>query len=415
MASISPSELAVELLNHCLRGSRWPEDVLALLVEEALDDDEPRAAAATRALFSILVERLADLFDPRLCDVYAQLFSQVIHQALPELDPAALVARYQTVRQVRPVTKTPTDIYVLSRVTLGADVAITSIVLDAARQRFPDARLWFAGPEKAFQLFEHSPGLRHLPVNYGRRAILADRLGAYHDLKSALSQPHALVLDPDSRLTQLGLLPICPAENHYLFESRSYGGDSTASLSQLTQQWVRDVLGVEDAQPWLHPKFHYDFGSQPVTTVSLGVGENPAKRVADPFEEELLKLLAHAGSLVMVDAGAPGSEEETRVRQAIERTSLSADRIGIHEGSFASFAAMIAASSLFVGYDSAGQHVAAALGIPLICVFAGQASQRMFERWAPDSPGPSAVIQAGAHEPAELLAYVRSALGEDPQ
>lgn len=412
MESISPSELAFELLNHCLRGSQWPEDVLEALTAEALDEDERRAAAATRALFSVLVERLADLFEPRLCDAYARLFARVIEQGLPELEAGSLVRRYEAVRAVRPVTRTPKDIFVLSRVTLGADVAVTSIVLDGARQRFPDARLWFAGPEKAWQLFEHSPGLRHLKVNYGRRAVLADRLGVYHELREALSQPDALVLDPDSRLTQLGLLPVCAEENHHLFESRSYGGDSTASLSRLAQRWVRETLGVEDAQPWLDPKFRYDFGSQPVTAVSLGVGENPAKRVADPFEEELLKMLAHENTLVMVDAGAPGSEEEARVRRAIERTNLASDRVGVHEGSFASFAAMIAASSLFVGYDSAGQHVAATLGIPLICVFAGYASQRMYERWAPDSPGPSAVIQAGYQDPQELLAYVKSALGE---
>ena len=34
------------------------------------------------------------------------------------------------------------------------------------------------------------------------------------------------------------------------------------------------------------------------------------------------------------------------------------------EGSFAGFAAIIAASRLYVGYDSAGQHVAAACGVP---------------------------------------------------
>ena len=52
---------------------------------------------------------------------------------------------------------------------------------------------------------------------------------------------------------------------------------------------------------------------------SLGVGENPAKRVEDPFEEELLLLLSRRWGLVMVDAGAPGSEEEERVRRAAER------------------------------------------------------------------------------------------------
>lgn len=410
MESISPDELAVELLNHCLRGSQWPRDVLRALTEEALDEDERMAAPATRALFGILVERLADLFEPALCDIYAALFSTVIEHALPELRAPDLIARYRQVRAVRPVTSEPADVFVLSRVTLGADVAITSIVLDAARRRFPHARLWFVGPKKAWELFECSPHVRHLPMAYGRRGLLAGRLGIYPELRDALSQPSSLVLDPDSRLTQLGLLPVCPPENHHLFESRSYGGDSSATLPELTRRWVGETLGIDDAQPWLHPKFQYDFTGQRLTTVSLGVGENPAKRIEDPFEPELLQLLAGRGGLVMVDAGAPGSEEEQRVQRAIEATGLAADRIGLHQGSFASFAAMIAASGLYTGYDSAGQHVAAALGIPLITVFAGYASDRMFARWRPDSPGSATVIQAGYRDPQDLLASVRDAL-----
>lgn len=410
MESISPAELAVELLNHCLRGSRWPEDLLAALVSESLDEDERLAAPATRALFSILVERLGDLFEPRLCDTYAELFSRVIAQALPELNAAELAARYRRVREVRPVTRTPRHVFVLSRVTLGADVAVTSIVMDGARRRFPDAELWFAGPHKAWELFERSPGWKHIPVAYGRRGLLGDRLAIYAELKAALARPESLVLDPDSRLTQLGLLPVCGEERHHLFESRSFGGDSSASLPALAQEWVRATLGVEDAQPWLHPKFEYDFGTQPVAAVSLGVGENPAKRVADPFEENLLELLGTTGALVMVDAGAPGGEEEARVRKAIEHSGLAQERIGLHQGSFASFAAIIAASSLYAGYDSAGQHVAAALGVPLISVFAGFASPRMLQRWSPQCPGPCTVIPVQGEEPADVLAAVRRAL-----
>lgn len=148
MESIAPAELAVELLNHCLRGSQWPQDVLQALTDDALDEDERLAAPATRALFSILVERLADLFEPALCDVYAALFSTVIERALPELRASGLQARYRQVRTVRPVTFDPENVFVLSRVTLGADIAVTSILLDAARQRFPKARIWFAGPKR---------------------------------------------------------------------------------------------------------------------------------------------------------------------------------------------------------------------------------------------------------------------------
>jgi ADP-heptose:LPS heptosyltransferase len=39
---------------------------------------------------------------------------------------------------------------------------------------------------------------------------------------------------------------------------------------------------------------------------------------------------------------------------------------------------------LYVGYDSAGQHVASACGVPLISIFRGSVSERFFSRWQPD-------------------------------
>jgi len=79
------------------------------------------------------------------------------------------------------------------------------------------------------------------------------------------------------------------------------------------------------------------------------------------------------------------------------------------EGSFAGFAAIVAQSRLYVGYDSAGQHAAAASGVPLICIFAGFPSPRMFDRWRPVSRH-AAVIRVDRPDPNEVLARVRLAI-----
>ena len=42
---------------------------------------------------------------------------------------------------------------VLSRVTLGADVAVTSVLLAAAKQAWANAEIVFVGPRKNFELF----------------------------------------------------------------------------------------------------------------------------------------------------------------------------------------------------------------------------------------------------------------------
>jgi ADP-heptose:LPS heptosyltransferase len=144
----------------------------------------------------------------------------------------------------------------------------------------------------------------------------------------------------------------------------------------------------------------------PYIAVSLGVGENPAKRIADPFEEQLLALLATRAPLV-IDKGA-GGEEAARVERAVARSGA---RATFWEGSFAGFARIIAGSSLYAGYDSAGQHVAAACGVPLVSVFAGFPTPRMFHRWRPSGPRVT-VIRADQPDPAKILAKVAHALAK---
>jgi ADP-heptose:LPS heptosyltransferase len=371
-------------LDRCLAGDP-PDELPRALIEEPCG----------KALFGILAEGLADRFEPSLCDIYARLFSPVV---------GGSVARYQRVRLPRPVLGEPRRVLVLSRVTLGADVAVTSVLLTAAKERFPNAEIVFVGPSKNFELFADDSRLSHAPIAY-QRGSLRDRLAVSEDLKALAADPDCLLIDPDSRLTQLGLLPIGAGDRYHLFESRSYGGESDRALPELAADWAAETFGVQGAKPYLAiPRDEARY-----ITINLGVGENPAKRIPDPFEEDLIALLAATGEPIVIDKGG-GGEEAARVERAVERA---VERTGVRpqfwEGSFAGFARLIAASRLYVGYDSAGQHVAAALGVPLICIFAGFPAPRMFDRWKPIGPR-STVIRVEHRDPAETLNRVRAAL-----
>ena len=129
---------------------------------------------------------------------------------------------------------------------------------------------------------------------------------------------------------------------------------------------------------------------------------SPAKRIVDPFEEELLKLLGGRGPL-WIDKGV-GGEEAARVGRAAERAGVAAE---FWDGSFAGFASIIAGSPLYVGYDSAGQHVAAAAGVPLISIFAGFPAPRMFDRWRPSGPR-CRVIRVDRADPEVVLEQLRN-------
>ena len=389
MTSTSCEFLAQYLLESCIAGKppvRLPHALL----------EDPCA----RALFGILVEGLADRFEPALCDVYARLFSQ----AIAGQDPAALVARYERVRRTRRVACEPRQVLVLSRVTLGADVAVTSVLLAAAKQAFPNAEIVFAGPRKNFELFAADGRLSHAVVEY-RRGNLQERLAVWDELKALAAAPDCLVLDPDSRLTQLGLLPIGEDDRYHLFESRAYGGESDLNLPALTAKWSQETLGVPNAAAYVSAGQPSGLSTAPYISVSLGVGENQAKRIQDPFEADLLALLSARLPLV-IDRGA-GGEEAARVERAVAQSGA---RATFWEGSFAGFAKVIAGSTLYVGYDSAGQHVAAACGVPLISIFAGFPAPRMFHRWRPSGPH-ATVIRVDQADPARILAQVAYALG----
>jgi hypothetical protein len=345
-----------QLLEYCLRHEPWPSDLL----DRAMAEDEGRA------LLSIVVERLGDLFEPALCRTYDKLFRQVIERACPDLVPR-LRANIET--HAAPAT---TDrVYVLSRITLGADVAVTSVLIDAAKRRYPNAEIVFVGPRKSYEMFEADPSIRHFPAPYARSGALIDRLRA----SASLQFNDGIVIDPDSRLTQLGLISICDERNYFFFKSRSYGGDGLESLPALASRWAHEVFGVEDTRAHIAP---LPSNEPPADiTVSLGVGENPAKRIDGDFERDLLGTLAETGKSVLVDKGGT-LDEHDRVERAL------VPGMRTHDGAFAPFASQIARSKLYVGYDSAGQHVASACGIPLISIFKGFVSERMFQRWRPE-------------------------------
>lgn len=380
------------------------------LIERAVHPDPAVAAPAAVELFRDLIEPLSDSFDSAACRRYVELFVPILARLLPDLEAGALAARYQRVRRLRRFDADPgavRHVFVLSRVTLGADVAVTSVLLDAAKKKFPAAAIHFAGGRKGWELFEADRRLGWLPVEYPRRAPLAEALGVRSTLGAALARPQALVIDPDSRLTQLGLVPVCDEDRYYFFGSRDSGGEGDQPLPELARRWAEETFGVADAAPYIAPAASDD---APEITVSLGVGDNLRKRLADPFEEEILRRLARLQRPMLVDLGA-GDEEAGRVRHALSRSGAAPGQIRTWDGAFAPFADRIRRSRLYVGYDSAGQHVAAACGVPLVSVFAGFPSPRLWQRWRPTGRGPIEVVRVDRPDPAEVLERVDAAIG----
>jgi ADP-heptose:LPS heptosyltransferase len=472
------TEAAAAFLERHTASGHDLRDTVTLLCELASLADPALARIGVYGLFPLLVEPLGDAFTPEACVAYTRLFVQVIQYCRQQPEGAAIdrhlrhlglvteadfLRRAEHIRRLLPFDRESAHqikkAFVLSRVTLGADVAVTSVVLVALKEVFPTAEIRLVANAKTLQLFAGDPRVQLCDIEYPRGGGLIERLTSWQRTAEVIRQEtlgldptEYVIVDPDSRLTQLGLLPLVADERPYLFfESRSYCAAGLQKLSALTAHWLQRVFGMTALlYPYCAPSPRDVAAAkrtistlqrpamQPIVSVNFGVGANPAKRLPDPFEFRLLARLLSEGATVILDKGAD-PEEVARIDTLVgmlggagcrtlaldeghDVVSSPAEVDGASlltwQGSIGRFAALIAASTAYIGYDSAGQHIAAALGVPTIDIFTGFTSPRMPERWSPHGPGPIHVLVLDAAETyssARLDAIVDDVLAHVPR
>lgn len=380
-------QAALNLLQLCISGRPLDFELIRYLAEHE----------CSLPVFRILAEGLADRFEPELCNRYVTIFSRLISAKAHEFSPDFLEARYARVRAVQQCRVEPKQVVVISRVTLGADIAITSVVLEAVKVRFPRAAILLAGSEKSAEMFAQDRRIGHLLHRYPRAATLAECLDSARLLSQQIDAADLLVIDPDSRISQLGIFPVCDEARYHFFESRSFGGSGDSSLGELTSTWLEMTFGIPKAHARISPP-PVEFGSvRPSITVSFGAGGNRNKQMPEQFEHDLIKFLCSRFARVVVDRGF-GEEEASRTDRIIRGTTAQP-----WTGSFARFTSVIAQSGFYLGYDSAGQHAAAAFGVPLITLFKGYPSERMFARWQPTGPGPKRILRVDEATPVDSV------------
>ncbi len=439
------------------------------LTELALSPEGEQSRRATALLFGAVVEPLCDAFSPVAARIYGRVFAQVIdearrHPACREMD-RRLAARGIHGEQdlLRPAHehKLPATnraaigrVLLLSRLTLGADVAIALPALAGLRERFPRAELCIVGTEAARVLVRGHADVRHVAAPYGRGDSLAERLNAWPALCTAVERCleagcPALVVDPDSRLTQLGLLPPLEGARYFHFPSRSYGGTRAAALSELLGEWLAETFGPAsgaDAGTGATPPPALELcgedaafaaalrerlrgtDARRIASVSFGVGGNERKRAGAPFEAALLEWIAARGARVLLARGSGAGEVARTLRLAaeLERRGLEVHHLPrgreidamparpadlvTWEADVGAFMAAVACADVYVGYDSAGQHLAAALGVPTLSVFVESAGARHAERWRPRGAAPVRIVRSSQPpEPEELLVRTQAA------
>lgn len=473
----------------CLGVPAW--DLLDSYLGPALSPDRERARSGTRRLFRDLIEPLGDSFLVRDRRLQQQLLARIVSRVrrLPEAfsfherlnlagldDEDALVDRIQRLARLETpaLPRRVKRVLIPSRVTLGADLLLTGVIVRTCLAAFPDAEVLFLGSRKnAGLIAADSRRFRTRELPYPRHGSLLERLLTWVDLVDAVRDETSglvagrdfAVINPDSRFLQSGLLPLVPLHREpgsYFGWDPSVSGSETKERSQLEDlnRWLGEMFRDHPRNPIQGPSLQLadsvrgwakemltplNLGREPVLVgMNLGVGGNPDKRIhrnrktVSDFERLLVAGLLDQGTTLVLDAGLGAAElerarklyAETRERglgtaRIVEGRLLQDDsssspvRLILFQGPVAEFGALLRKCRIYVGYDSLGQHLAASLNLDLITIFGGHATPLFACRWRPGGGGRIRVVESGpgpfdARRQAELadkvLAEARSLL-----
>jgi hypothetical protein len=442
-------QVAYSFLDYYLKDCRYEDEYIDLLCEMTTFSRDPQLNnPGAHALFGIIVETLCDDFEELQTATYNRVMAQVISYCrnIPAGKELDLTLKefgiYSSEDLLDRITKIRANsnllspqrrlrkILLLSRVTIGADVAITSVIIQRLRKIFPQAEIVLIGQGKLEEVYGGNPRIKIRKVPYSKRGDLLARLSSWHIILEIIHQEMAssspeetILVDPDSRLSQLGVLPLMPLDNYFFFDSRSDTSlNRTMSMAELANSWSDNLMGQGDLcypKIWI-PESYLDSatrfctrlrdnGANKIITVNFGVGGNPRKRVGSRLEERLLLTLLHEpNTVILLDKGY-GEEESAYINSLINAIreqgysvrhtvfdsevseQINWGLIGV-QSRIGEIAALMANSNEFIGYDSACQHIAAALGIPCLTIFAGSNNMRFIRRWSAYGPNSCQIV-----------------------
>ncbi len=202
------TESAQLFLEQARSTGEYLADAVTLLAEIGTLEEPCLSEPGQRATFPLLVEQLSDSFDPQDCHLYDRAFAQMISicRALPagrDLDAGLrrfglqtegdLLERKERLRRRGPWRDSAGQhavrkVLVLSRVTLGADVAVTSVMLQKAQALFPSAERVLLGPSKLCELFGGDPSLGIHGIAYPSGGTLLERLLSWLGVLTAVEE-----------------------------------------------------------------------------------------------------------------------------------------------------------------------------------------------------------------------------------
>lgn len=432
-------QIAFSFVDRYYQDGLFEAEYIDLLCEMATYfSDVELANKVSVALFEIIVEKLCDDFEDMPVEIYCRIMSQVISycrnvqqgavldKALTDFgilssediyNRAMFVHTHSySYNRTEPVGR----IIFLSRVTIGADVAILSVMIQRLTRIFPHAEIVVIGSSKLKGIFGGNEHTRICPLSYARSGGLLERFSSWLSAIEILEkemppgqEEHTLLVDPDSRISQLGVLPLTHRDNYLFFNSRQYPASvQSQSMAELANHWIDQVFGIHE---FCYPKVWIDSsislkaqnlvtrlqaaGCKRIIAVNFGVGTNQRKRLGLDFEKKLLhEILKEPKTIILLDKGYGAEElsQSAELLRSISNQGFNTASMRFDDSQYPGFshglitvesavgevAALIAECDEFIGYDSACQHIAAAVQTPAVTIFAGSNDMNFVRRWS---------------------------------
>lgn len=441
-------QIAFTFVDRYYQDGRFEAEYIDLLCEMATFSDDALANKASAALFEIIVEKLCDDFEDMPVEIYCRVMSQVISYcrktqhgkvldrilkdfgifSFEDIYSRAIFVHSHQYNYKKKVHSR--KVLFLSRVTIGADVAILSVMIQRLTRLFQQAEIVVIGSNKLKGIFGGNEHIRLCPLDYARSGGLIERFSSWHDALEILAkemppeqEERTILVDPDSRISQLGILPLTHSDNYLFFNSRQYTASvKGASMAELANHWIDSVFGEHEfcfPKVWTIPSMNLKAQKLVATlrqaecyriiAVNFGVGTNQRKRLGLDFEKKLLQeILKEPKTIVLLDKGF-GAEELSQSAELLRSISnrgfnTAAMRFGDSqypnlshglitiESTVGEVAALIAECDEFIGYDSACQHIAAAVQIPAVTIFAGSNDMNFVRRWSACGKVPHKIV-----------------------
>lgn len=274
------------------------------------------------------------------------------------------------------------------------DVLLTTPLIHAAKQLWPDAAIDVLGFEGTLGMLRGNPDVRELiatPPRLGLRGGLrwARRLWRRYDLALiAEVSDRAHLMGAVAARRRAGILPAQHGSNgwkkrlleHVVTSNGDLGGvhvvqEKLALLSPWLGAATPPARLVPPASAPLPPSLAQRLAAGYVVVHTPSMW--PYKQWPREHFRELVRLLAEAGRQVVLTGGPAASDRETV--DAMRGAAPEALLVDAGLLDFGQLAALLRGAALYIGPDTSVSHLAAACDVPVLAVFGPTNPQR----WAP--------------------------------